>query len=90
MTSIHLEGRVGNRPPSNLRTQAPALVAYVTALEAYQQRRTVEGRAVLFRSYRRWVQTFLDDEGEAERATINFMVALRNQPSQSPEMDAAA
>ncbi len=69
---------------------APALAAYVVALEAYQQRRTVEGKAVLFRSYRRWIGAFLDDDAEAERAAVNFLVALRNQPSQSPEMDAAA
>ena len=69
---------------------APALAAYVVALETYQQRRTVEGRAVLFRSYRRWIGAFLDDGAEADRAAANLLVALRNQPSQSPEMDAAA
>ncbi len=69
---------------------APALAAYVVALETYQQRRTVEGRAVLFRSYRRWIGAFLDDAAEADRAAVNFLVALRNQPSQSLGMDAAA
>ncbi len=69
---------------------APALAAYVVALETYQQRRTVEGRAVLFRSYRRWIGAFLDDGAEADRAAVNFLVALRNQPSQSLGMDAAA
>lgn len=69
---------------------APALAAYVVALETYQQRRTVEGRAVLFRSYRRWIGAFLDDGAEADRAAVNFLVALRNQPSQSQEMDTAA
>ncbi len=69
---------------------APALAAYVVALETYQQRRTVEGRAVLFRSYRRWIGAFLDDGAEADRAAVNFLVALRNQPSESQEMDAAA
>ncbi len=64
---------------------APALAAYVVALEAYQQRRTFEGKAVLFRSYRRWIASFLDDDTEAERAAVNFLVALRNQPSQSQE-----
>ena len=64
---------------------APALAAYVTALSAYQQRRTVEGRAVLLQSYRKWIGAFLDDDAEAERAAVNFMVALRNQPSQSQE-----
>ena len=64
---------------------APALAAYVVALETYQQRRTVEGKAILFRSYRRWIGAFLDDGAEADRATANFLVALRNQPSQSQE-----
>ncbi len=77
--------------PGPSRAEAPpALAAYTAALQAYQQRRTVEGKAALFRSYRRWVGTFLDDDAEADRAARNFLVALRNQPSQSPEMDAAA
>ena len=64
---------------------APALVAYVTALSAYQRQRTPTGRAVLFKCYRRWIGSFLDDEGEAERAAFNFMVALRNQQPDSRE-----
>ena len=47
-------------------------------------------RAVLSRSYQRWIRSFLDNEGEAKRATISFMAALRNQPSQPPEMDTVA
>ncbi len=62
----------------------------MSALEAYQQQRTPKGRTALFKSYRRWIGAFLDDEGEADRATINFMVALRNQPSKFQKMDAAA
>ncbi len=69
---------------------APILAAYMDALEAYQQQRTTECRATLFRSYRRWIGAFLDDEAEADRAAINFMVALRNQPPESQEMGAAA
>ncbi len=72
--------------PDPSRAEAPpALAAYTTALQAYQQQRTAKGRAVLFKSYRRWIGAFLDDDAEAERAAINFMVALRNQPSQSQE-----
>jgi len=44
----------------------PILAAYMAALEAYQQQRTAKGRAVLFQSYRQWIRSFLDDEGEAE------------------------
>ena len=69
---------------------APILTAYMAALEAYQQQRTAKGRALLLQTYRRWIGAFLDDEAEADRATNNFLVALQNQPSQSPEMDAAA
>ncbi len=77
--------------PDPSRAEAPpALAAYTTALQAYQQQRTVEGKAVLFRSYRRWIGAFLDDEAEADRAAINFMVALRTQPTESQEMGAAA
>ncbi len=68
----------------------PALTVYMSALRTYQQVRTPKGRAALSRSYRRWIGAFLDDDAEADRAAVNFMVALRNQPSQSPEMDAAA
>ena len=68
----------------------PILAAYMAALEAYQQQRTAKSRAVLFQSYRQWIRSFLDDEGEADRAAINFMVALRNQPPESREMDTAA
>ena len=64
---------------------APALAAYMVALEAYQQQRTAKGRAALLQSYRRWIGSFLDDEGEADRAANNFLIALRNQPSQSQE-----
>ena len=64
---------------------APALVAYMVAFEGYQQQRTAESRATLFQSYRRWIGSFLDDEGEADRAANNFLIALRNQPSQSQE-----
>ena len=63
----------------------PALAAYLAALETYQQQRTTKGRTVLFRSYRRWIGAFLDDDAEANRAAVNFLVALRNQPSQSQE-----
>ena len=69
---------------------ARALAAYVTALESYQVRRTAKGRTALFRCYRRWILSFLDDESEADRAAVNFMVALRNQPPKSQEMGAAA
>ncbi len=83
MNIVLLEPSVKSVPS---RAEAPpALAAYVTALSAYQQRRTVEGKAALFRSYRRWIGAFLDDDAEADRAAVNFMVALRNQPSQSQE-----
>ena len=83
MNIVLLEPSVKSVPS---RAEAPpALAAYTAALQAYQQRRTVEGKAVLFRSYRRWIGAFLDDDAEAERAAVNFMVALRNQPSQSQE-----
>ncbi len=78
------------KPDLSRPDAVPALVVYMAALSAYQQRRTVEGRAVLFRSYRRWIGAFLDDDAEADRAAVNFLVALRNQPSQSLGMDAAA
>ena len=72
--------------PDLSRAEAiPALTIYMAALAAYQQQRTTKGRVALFRSYRRWIRSFLDDEGEAERAAINFMVALRNQPPESRE-----
>jgi hypothetical protein len=63
--------------------EAPALGTYLGALEAYQQRRTVEGKAVLLRSYRQWIRAFLDDDAEADRAANNFLIALRNQPPES-------
>ncbi len=69
---------------------APPMMAYLAALSTYQQQRTAKGKAALFRSYRRWVGAFLDNDTEADRAAVNFLVALRNQPSESPEMDAAA
>ena len=69
---------------------APALAAYMVALEAYQQQRTAKGRAALLQSYRRWIRPFLDDEGEAERAANNFLIALQIQPPESQEMGAAA
>ena len=77
--------------PNLSRAEAtPALTVYMSALRVYQQERTPKGRAALFRSYRRWIGTFLDDDAEANRAAVNFLVALRNQPSQPPEMGAAA
>ncbi len=68
----------------------PALAIYVAALAAYQQQRTTERRATLFRSYRRWIRSFLDDEGEADRAANNFLIALRNQSREPQKMGAAA
>ena len=68
----------------------PALTIYMAALAAYQRRRSAKGRTVLFKSYRRWIGAFLDDDAEADRATINFIVALQNQPPESQEMGAAA
>ena len=64
---------------------APTLAAYVVALEAYQQQRTETGRAILFKSYRKWIRSFLDDEDEVDRAANNFLIALRNQPSKFQE-----
>ena len=69
---------------------APALLAYLAALETYQQQRTAKGKAALFQSYRQWIGAFLDDDAEADRAAVNFLVALRNQPSRFQKMDAAA
>ena len=68
----------------------PALATYMAALAGYQRRRSATGRTVLFKAYRRWIGAFLDDGAEADRAAVNFLVALRNQPSQSQEMDTAA
>ena len=73
------------KPDLPRRDAAPALAAYVTALSAYQRRRTPTGRTVLFKSYRRWIGAFLDDDAEADRAAVNFLVALQNQPAQSQE-----
>ena len=74
---------VPRNPDLSRPGSAPALAAYVVALEAYQQRRTVEGKAVLLRSYRQWIRAFLDDDAEADRAANNFLIALRNQPPES-------
>ena len=71
------------KPDLPRRDAPPALAAYVAALESYQQRRTVEGKATLFRSYRHWIGAFLDDDAEAERAAFNFMASLRTQPPES-------
>ena len=68
---------------------APALVAYMAALETYQQQQTVHDRAILFRSYRQWIGAFLDDDAEANRAAVNFLVALRNRPSKFQKVDAS-
>ncbi len=68
----------------------PALAAYLAAFEGYQQQRTVESRATLFRSYRKWIGSFLDDAGEADRATNNFLTALQTRPPDSREVDVAA
>ncbi len=77
--------------PDLSRAEAiPALTIYMSALAAYQQQRTAKGKATLFRSYRRWIGSFLDDEAEADRAANNFLIALRNQPPESRGMGAAA
>ncbi len=77
--------------PDLSRAEAiPALTIYMAALAAYQQQRTAKGKAALFHSYRQWIRSFLDDEGEADRAANNFLIALRNQPPESREMGAAA
>ncbi len=78
------------KPDLSRPDAAPALAAYVVALEAYQQQRTETGRAILFKSYRKWIRSFLDDEDEADRAANNFLIVLRNQPPESREMGAAA
>ena len=78
------------KPDLSRAEATPALTVYVTALSAYQRQRTPTSRAVLSQSYQRWIRSFLDNEDEAKRATISFMATLRNQPSQLPEMDAAA
>ena len=78
------------KPDLSRPDAAPALVAYMAALETYQQQQTAKCRAVLFRSYRHWIRSFLDDEGEADRAANNFLIALQNQPPESQEMGAAA
>ena len=77
--------------PDLSRAEAtPALTIYMSALEAYQQQRTAKGKAGLFKSYHQWIRSLLDDEAEADRAAINFMVALQNQPPESQEMGATA
>lgn len=63
----------------------PALTIYMSALAAYQRRQTAMGRTALLKSYRRWIRAFLDDGAEADRAAVNFLIALRTQPSQSQE-----
>ncbi len=68
----------------------PALATYMVDLAAYQAQRTTECRATLFRSYRRWIRSFLDDEGEADRAAKNFLIALRTQAPEPQKMGAAA
>ena len=73
------------KPEPSRPDATPALAAYMVAFEGYQQQRTAESRATLFQSYRRWIGSFLDDDTEADRAAVNFLVALRNQPSQSQE-----
>ena len=78
------------KPDLSRAEAAPALGIYMAALSAYQQRRTAKGRTALFKSYRRWIGAFLDDEAEADRAANNFLTALRNQPPESREMGAAA
>ena len=78
------------KPDLPRRGEAPALAAYMVALEGYQQQRTVESRDALFRSYRRWIGAFLDDDAEADNAAANFIVALRNQPSKFHKIDVAA
>ena len=77
--------------PDLSRADAPyALATYMAALAAYQQRRTSKGRTALFKSYRRWVRSFLDDDAEADRAANNFLIALRNQPREPQKMGTAA
>ena len=77
------------KPDLSRAEATPALAAYMAALRAYQRKRTESGRAILFKSYRWWVRSFLDDEGEAERAASNLLIALQGQPS-NPKMDVAA
>ncbi len=71
------------KPDVSRPDATPALATYMAALEAYQRQRTAERRVALFRSYRGWISTFLDDEAEADRAANNFLIALRNQPPKS-------
>ena len=78
------------KPDLSRPDATPALATYMVALEAYQQQRTAKSRAVLFQSYRQWIRSFLDDEGEADRAANNFLIALRNQPREPQKMGAAA
>ena len=78
------------KPEPSRLDAASALAAYMVALESYQRRRTVEGGAALFRSYRRWIRSFLDDEVEAVRAANNFLIALRNQPREPQKIGVAA
>ncbi len=83
--NVNSKGADASAPSRRLRPTRPPLVAYLAALETYQQQRTAKGTAALFQSYRRWIETFLDDEGEADRAANNFLIALRNQPPESRE-----
>ena len=78
------------KPDPSRPDATPALATYMVALEAYQQQRTAKGRSVLFQSYRQWIRSFLDDEGEADRAANNFLIALRNQPRELQKMGVAA
>ena len=78
-----------NPDPSGPSVASP-LATYMVALHVYQRRQTQTGRTALFLSYRRWIGAFLDDEGEADRAANNFLIALRNQPPESQEMGAVA
>ena len=78
------------KPDLSRAETIPALTIYMAALAAYQRRRTAKGKAVLFNSYRRWIRAFLDDEGEADRAANNFLIALRNQPREPQKMGVAA
>ncbi len=79
------------RNPDLSRPDAPpALATYMAALAAYQRRRTAKGKAVLFKSYRQWIRSFLDDEAEADRAANNFLIALRNQPREPQKIGVAA
>ncbi len=78
------------KPDLSRPNPAPALAAYMAAFEGYRKRRTLESRRALFRSYRRWIGSFLDDAGEADRAAHHFLIALQNRPLDARGMGAAA